>query len=225
LSIDRFLGNCIHALRRFDTQRTLPGWNLYSYVLTRESIAALFQTLSLTRECLLQYEVIYGAYQEVLQTIFRSKILPVYMDCYYSKEEVSTITTLHPCSWPLTTFRQRMQENRLSLFGFQGYLFARRSSVQPTSIVALRLALTYVAECTACMHLFEYQFSAFNETPFVNAAAFQALYVYIVVTGQLQLFDKGYADDNDDADKYFAESELHLLGLKQVIASERQPPL
>jgi hypothetical protein len=129
-------------IREKEAQRSLPGWNFCTFFVLKEGLALGFESVGLVEDALIGYETLSAELDTILgkEDIndlnldlppFTEEIKGIYqkaLDRDSPKTEVWGRTNL-PVSSARKNFRELILENRISVFDFKCYVFARKVAV------------------------------------------------------------------------------------------------
>lgn len=122
-SAEQYLTTYEDEIRKMDAKRTTPGWSYQNFFFIKEGLALIYERAQLYEDALMQYfelEVLFGDPNN------RSQFDQI-------TDEVLQPNSIHCNGNILDTsfknYRKLIYENKISLFDFKVYLFARQSKV------------------------------------------------------------------------------------------------
>ncbi|CAG8444801.1 5577_t:CDS:10 [Ambispora gerdemannii] len=139
-SFDQHVMQYEDDIRRFDAQRTKPGWNYCTFFIWKEGLAQSFEIMNLHEDALLQYDELEASFFQVLKGV--AVKFGTGKECEYN--EVGTISN-RALAWfghfggkepkddsakildvKKKPYRDLIMQNEISVFDFRNYLFARQ---------------------------------------------------------------------------------------------------
>ncbi|KAI8912338.1 hypothetical protein DFJ77DRAFT_467973 [Powellomyces hirtus] len=105
--------------RRIDQQRLMPGWNYCQYFIMKEGLAYTFEFMNLIDEALLQYDELEASFFQTLA----EQGAPWFAKFGGLEPEDDSANILELQRKP---YRDMIMQNKISIFDFRVYLFARQ---------------------------------------------------------------------------------------------------
>ena len=128
-------------IREKDLQRNLPGWNFCTFFVLKEGLARGFESVGLVDDALAGYEELTAELDAIVADTDDSptgSFLPYTEDLKDLLKNAADLDSLASMSWspenaPISatrkSFRELILENKISLFDFKCYVFARKIAV------------------------------------------------------------------------------------------------
>ncbi|CAG8667598.1 24821_t:CDS:10 [Dentiscutata erythropus] len=119
ISFDQHVVQYEEDIRRFDSQRSMIGWNYCTFFVLKEGLALTFEVFNLYEEALVQYDELEASFFQVL----RDRALAWFGDFGAIDVKDDSANILDVKKKP---YRDLIRQNKLPEFDFRCYLFARQ---------------------------------------------------------------------------------------------------
>lgn len=110
------------AIRKMSAQRNLPGWNFFTFFLTKESKALTLIDLGLLSEALTVYDELETLFMEINDAALSNENDT--MNHGFVRVDTINGADLNLSNW--AKFRHKIHQNQISLYEFRVYLFSRQ---------------------------------------------------------------------------------------------------
>ncbi|KAF0436082.1 Trafficking protein particle complex subunit 10 [Gigaspora margarita] len=119
ISFDQHVVQYEEDIRRFDSQRSMIGWNYCTFFVLKEGLALTFEVFNLYEEALVQYDELEASFFQVLRD--RALAWFGHFGATDVKDDSANILDVKKKS-----YRDLIRQNKLPEFDFRCYLFARQ---------------------------------------------------------------------------------------------------